>query len=168
MFRAKKLFLVFLLVSILMSFVSCSFVPFGEGNNMESADLYVCETAVECGHTFVCKDYATIPLVITLEALGFGVEWENYHIANLTHGNCKYVLNLTEKSLTEKNGTMGNVLIPAPGSDVYSFESTEHDIIIDVRFFQGVMSLLKMNVYVEWNFETRSINIKRNTDIGNW
>ena len=64
--------------------------------------------------------------------------------------------------------TTKSVLIPAPGSDIYSFEPTERDIVIDVRFFQGVMHLLKMNVYVDWDVEERNIHIKKNTNIGSW
>ena len=158
-----KIFLICISLCLVFGLVSCN-----NHNNMKLANLYVQEKSVECEHTFVCKDYATIPLVITLEALGFGVAWEDDHIANLTYGSREYVLNLTERSLIEKNGTMGNVLIPAPGSDVYSFEPTERDIIIDVRFFQGVMYLLKMNVYVDWDVEERNIHIKKNTNIGSW
>lgn len=140
----------------------------GKNLDLKPAELYVQGAKVASEHTFVCEDYATVSLLTALGALGFDIEWKDDRFAELTYGGREYVLDLTEKSFIEKNGTKDNVLIPAPGSDVYCFEAVERDIKLDVKFFQDVMYLLKMNVYVAWNVGESSINIRKNTDAGNW
>lgn len=150
----KVLLIYFILFTTFMgALISCQ-----KREEPQAATLEVDGKNIYTEYCLIYSNYETIPLAKTLEALGFAIEWETDTVANLTYGENGYVLSLSELSLTGEK--MGNVLIAAPGSRIFSRKAIEKDIIVDIDLFRSAVYLMDMNVSVNCNRETKCIYVE--------
>ncbi len=77
----------------------------------------------------IYRNYAVLPLCDVIKALGFEVT-ENGDNASFYCNNIKYIISITEKTLT-KAGDDENYLICPPGSKHFVCELSNGDLMLD-------------------------------------
>ena len=108
----------------------------------------------------VYPEYARLPLIDILTALGFKIEWENDKIANISRDGKSYVLNLKELTFTgNEDEDEFNMLEPPPGnSNIYS-KVYKREIILDDGTIDSIFT--EMGLDIDINIDREQYSDKR-------
>lgn len=106
------------------------------------------------------KQYAEIPLIATLRALGCQVEWVNAKRVEIIYNDTVYILNPKKKTL-KKKGDSFNIIAIAPGAThgVYC-ETVDQEFIIDSDSISYFLYLLGAQIAIDYDQDTVIIDWK--------
>ncbi len=108
-------------------------------------------------HVMLHYDYADLPLVATLKALGAEVTWKSETKATIKINEIKYTLDLSDCSLTySKNGQKIDCIFAFPGGTRFT-EVRSQELIIDSRTFRH--ALIKMGYDIKIDYQNCKIEV---------
>ena len=144
----KKILCILLSVLMLFFLFSCK-IGEEENKNREtqSGSLYVNGTFITDTITIVDNDYAIIPFIPVLKALGFSVEWTDENTATVSKDSKSYTFSLADKTLIENNRSHdSNLIITAPGCDHGYVQAVEKDLIMNHENVASTLQLMGITV----------------------
>lgn len=106
------------------------------------------------------KQYAEIPLIATLNALGCQVEWVNEKRVEIRYNDTVYVLNPSAQTLV-KSGDSFNMIAVAPGATHGLYcEILDREFIIDSDSVSYFLSQLGAQITIDYENDTVKIDWK--------
>ena len=116
----KKTLIIFLAVICLVAIIGCA----GKDTPLE-----IPKDAIIIDGAEIYRKYAVLPLCDVIEALGFELT-HNGDSASFYFNNIKYVISITEKTLTKARND-DNYLICPPGNKHFVCELSNGDLMVD-------------------------------------
>ena len=116
----KKTLIIFLAVICLVAIIGCA----GKDTPLE-----IPKDAIIIDGAEIYRKYAVLPLCDVIEALGFELT-HNGESASFYFNNIKYVISITEKTLTKARND-DNYLICPPGNKHFVCELSNGDLMVD-------------------------------------
>lgn len=106
------------------------------------------------------KQYAEIPLIATLRALGCQVEWVNEKRVKIIYNDTIYILNPNKQTL-KKRGDSFNIIAIAPGAThgIYC-KTLDQEFIIDSDSVSYFLYLLGAKIVIDYDCNTVIIDWK--------
>lgn len=144
--EAQRLILIVLAVFVLAGCIL--FILAGKRSTRESepqkAELKINNYLLVDDNIKLFEDHAEIPLVKTLECLGFSSFWDSDETATLSYDEKKLKLSLSDKSLMDLE-ECNNLLVMAPGNDYFCCNIVEKDVIVDTNTMHHILRFIGLN-----------------------
>ena len=161
----KKIFLMLLIIIVTILLLFLCWILFvknakKEISNQSETMLVGIPGCLIVNDVQICNDQVTVypndaevPLVATLEALGYKVTPVDQNISCVTSDNRTFTLDFNAITLTENGGDGTNLLLSPPGNSYFCRKKTNSDVIIDVTTFNAVVGLMGTKVYCTIDYE---------------
>lgn len=112
------------------------------------------------------KQYAKLPLLAILEALGGETEWVNEEKVTIVFNDTLYVLNPTQNTL-QKEGDSFNIIALPPGTRHGSYyEIRDEEFMIDSSCLDHFMYLLGARIAIDYDRAVVTIDFVKNAESG--
>ena len=130
-----------------------------ESNNHTSAILCVEGTDIPCNVVFhEERGYVELPLLATIEALGYSVSIFDNDCYVMDVEGKKYYADLESESLVAIDDPHNeNIIIPTPGETFQYKETRNNDIYIDQQTMRTVFRFLDVDAIISVDFSNKNV-----------
>lgn len=125
----------------------------------KSASLYLNDSFVTNKNIYISSDgIAKFSLLEIFKCLNFSIEPQENNSIKIIYNEKEYYLNITEKAFYRKGETNNLIIIP-PGSEVFSIEVIDGDLIVQAG---GIVTLLQMEFDISIKYTCDKENLRVN------
>ena len=165
--KIKKILLIAIPIFLLLLLI---LIPYGyklkrwiKGNSpYVEASLVINGTPVDNLTVLVNRGYGRLPLMTTLEELGFEVVWENERIATVKIAETVYRVDFDEKTFCNSDPNQKqshNLQISLPGERFGYLKVVDGDLWIDDHHFNIIMEFTDGGFHADDDYKSRTISI---------